>query len=52
MGKTKKKLLLDTEKLVVKEKSDKFHSSELQAFEALSDEVPKCLPVMGLVLKN
>lgn len=38
MGKTKKQISLDTEKLVVKEKSDipdQFHSSELQAFEAL-----------------
>jgi hypothetical protein len=38
LGKTKKQLSLDTEKLVVKEKSDipdQYHSSELQAFEAL-----------------
>jgi hypothetical protein len=38
MGKTKKQISLDTEKLVVKEKSDipdQFHSSRLQAFEAL-----------------
>jgi len=38
IGKTKKQLSLDTEKLVVKEKSDipdQYHSSELQAFEAL-----------------
>ena len=38
MGKTKKQLSLDTEKLVVKERSDipgQCHSSELQAFEAL-----------------
>jgi hypothetical protein len=37
-GKSKKQLLLDSEKLAVKEKSDipdQFHSSELQAFEAL-----------------
>jgi len=33
MGKTKKNLL-DTEKVVVQEKSDKFYSSELQAFHA------------------
>lgn len=38
MGKTKKQLSLDTEKLIVREKSDvpdQYHSSELQAFEAL-----------------
>ena len=38
MGKSKKQISLDTEKLVVKERSeipDQFHSSELQAFEAL-----------------
>ena len=38
LGKTKKQLSLDTEKLVVKEKSDipdQYHSSELQACEAL-----------------
>ena len=38
MGKSKKQLALDSEKLVVKEKSDipdQFHSPELQAFEAL-----------------
>ena len=38
MGKNKKQLALDSEKLIIKEKSeipDQFHSSELQAFEAL-----------------
>ena len=38
MGKSKKQLSLDSEKLMVKEKADipdQFHSSELQAFEAL-----------------
>ena len=38
MGKSKKQLSLDTEKLVVKERADipdQYHSSELQAFEAL-----------------
>ena len=38
MGKSKKQLSLDSEKLVIKEKSDtsdQFYSSELQAFEAL-----------------
>ena len=38
MGKNKKQLALDAEKLIIKEKSDipdQFHSSELQAFEAL-----------------
>jgi hypothetical protein len=38
MGKSKKQTSLDSEKLVVKERSeipDQFHSSELQAFEAL-----------------
>ena len=38
MGKTKKQLSLDTEKLIVREKSDvpdQYRSSELQAFEAL-----------------
>ena len=38
MGKSKKQTSLDSEKLVVKERSeilDEFHSSELQAFEAL-----------------
>ena len=38
MGKNRKQISLDSERLVVKEKSeipDQFHSSELQAFEAL-----------------
>ena len=38
MGKSKKQLSLDSEKLIVKERSDipdQYHSSELQAFEAL-----------------
>lgn len=38
MGKSKKQISLDTEKLVVREKSDipdQYHSGELQAFEAL-----------------
>ena len=38
MGKNKKQLALDSEKLIIKERSDipdQFHSSELQAFEAL-----------------
>ena len=38
MGKNKKQISLDSEKLIVKERSevpDQFHSSELQAFEAL-----------------
>ena len=38
MGKAKKQLTLDAEKLIVKEKADvpdQYHSSELQAFEAL-----------------
>ena len=38
MGKNKKQLSLDSEKLIVKERADvpdQFHSSELQAFEAL-----------------
>ena len=38
MGKNKKQISLDSEKLVVREKADvpdQFHSSELQAFEAL-----------------
>ena len=38
MGKAKKQISLDAEKLIVKEKSDvpdQYHSSELQAFEAL-----------------
>ena len=37
-GKAKKQLSLDSEKLIIKEKSDvpdQYHSSELQAFEAL-----------------
>ena len=38
MGKSRKQLSLDSEKLIVKERSDipdQYHSSELQAFEAL-----------------
>ena len=38
MGKAKKQLSLDSEKLIIKEKSDvpdQYHASELQAFEAL-----------------
>ena len=38
MGKSKKQLSLDSEKLIIKERSDtpdQYHSSELQAFEAL-----------------
>ena len=38
MGEAKKQLTLDAEKLIIKEKADvpdQYHSSELQAFEAL-----------------